>query len=80
MCVAALKCSDTRREAINLIAALYFIAADLIRWPEAGVMAAGAFVGGYGMARFAQRLGQTFVRRSVIVIGLTLSAVFFWKG
>jgi uncharacterized protein len=66
--------------AINLIAAIYFITADMIRWPEAIIMAVGAFVGGYGMARLAQRLGQTIVRRSVIIIGLTLSAIFFWRG
>ena len=46
----------------------------------AGVMALGSLVGGYGMARIAQRLGQSFVRRSVIVIGFTLSVIFFWKS
>lgn len=66
--------------AINLIAALYFITVNLILWPAAGVMALGSLVGGYGMARIAQRLGQTFVRRSVIVIGFTLSAIFFWRS
>ena len=66
--------------AINLIAALYFMTAHLILWPAAGVMALGSLVGGYGMARIAQRLGQTFVRRCVIVIGFTLSAIFFWRS
>jgi len=65
---------------INLVAALYLITANLIHWPSAGVMALGALVGGYGMARLAQRLGQTFVRRCVIVIGYTLSAIFFWRS
>ncbi|NOT63731.1 MAG: sulfite exporter TauE/SafE family protein [Acidobacteria bacterium] len=66
--------------AINLIAALYLITANLIHWQAAGVMALGALVGGYGMARVAQKLGQTFVRRAVIVIGFTLSAIFFWRS
>lgn len=66
--------------AINLIAALYLITAHLIFWPAAGVMALGSLVGGYGMARIAQRLGQTFVRRCVIIIGFTLSAIFFWRS
>jgi hypothetical protein len=64
---------------INLIAALYLITANLIHWQAAAVMALGALVGGYGMARVAQRLGQTFVRRAVIIIGFTLSAIFFLK-
>jgi uncharacterized protein len=58
---------------INVVAAVYFIIAGLVNWPAALLMAAGAIVGGYGAAGLARRLGQKFVRRTVIVIGLAMA-------
>lgn len=64
---------------INLVAALYFIYAGLIHWPEAILMAAGAIIGGYGAAGLAQRMGQRAVRRCVIVIGLAMAVSLLIK-
>jgi uncharacterized protein len=64
---------------INLVAALYFIYAGLIHWPEAILMAVGAIVGGYGAAGLAQRMGQRAVRRCVIVIGLAMAVSLLIK-
>ena len=64
---------------INVIAALWFIGAGLIDWPRAGVMSVGALVGYFLGAHFSQRLPQLAVRRLVTVIGLTISAIMFWR-
>lgn len=64
---------------INLIAAVYFIFAGLIEWPEAGVMTAGATAGYFSGAHFAQRISQQAVRRIITTIGLGISALLFWK-
>jgi uncharacterized membrane protein YfcA len=58
---------------INAVAAAMFIVKELVDWPAALVMAAGAIVGGYAGAGTARRIGQTNVRRLVVVIGLALS-------
>jgi uncharacterized membrane protein YfcA len=64
---------------INIVAAVYFIQADLVEWPEAIVMMIGSAVGYYGGAAFSQKIPQQLVRLIIAAIGLTLSAVFFWQ-
>jgi uncharacterized protein len=54
---------------INAVAAVTFAASGIVDWPVALAMAAGGLLGGYGGARLAQRVGETAVRRSVVVIG-----------
>jgi uncharacterized membrane protein YfcA len=58
---------------INAVAAVYFIIAGLVNWPAALLMAVGSIIGGYGAAGLARRLGQKFVRRTVVVIGLAMT-------
>jgi len=65
--------------AINLIAAIYFAFAGPIDWMDAFVMAAGAVAGGYGGAGLARRLGRTFVRRAVVVIGFGMAVSMLFK-
>jgi uncharacterized protein len=64
---------------INAVAAVYFIVVGLVNWPAALVMAAGSIIGGYGAAGLARKLGQKFVRRTVIVIGLAMTVSLFLK-
>jgi uncharacterized protein len=59
---------------INGVAAIYFMLMGPVVWRDALVMAGGAILGGYGAAGLARRLGRTFLRRVVIVIGLALAA------
>ena len=54
----------------NAVAAATFAFSGLVSWPVAGTMALGATVGGYGGSRLAQRVPQSWVRQSIIVIGL----------
>jgi uncharacterized membrane protein YfcA len=64
---------------INAVAAVYFIVAGLVNWPAAIIMTAGAIIGGYGAAGLARKLGQKFVRRAVIIIGLAMAVSLFIK-
>jgi uncharacterized protein len=59
---------------INGIAAIYFALSGAVSWRHGLVMGAGAVAGGWGGAGLARKLGRTFVRRAVIVIGLAMAA------
>jgi len=64
---------------INGIAAGYFIARGIVEWPAALLILGGAVVGGYGGARLARRIGREKARAAVVVIGLFISALLFWR-
>lgn len=64
---------------INLVAAAWFIAAGIVDWPKAGVMTVGALIGYYAGAHLSQRIPQLMVRRLITLIGLTISAVMFYR-
>jgi uncharacterized membrane protein YfcA len=64
---------------INTIAAGYFIFKGAVVWPAALVIVAGATLGGYGGARFAQRIGKEKARAAVIVIGLAVTVILVWQ-
>ncbi len=64
---------------INLVAAIYFIAAGLITWPKAGIMTVGAVAGYFLGAHFAQRISQRRVRQIITAIGFAISAVLFYE-
>lgn len=64
---------------INFIAIISFSLARLVVWPDALLMAVGAVAGGYLGASTARRLGRVFVRRAVVIIGLTIGIVMLWR-
>ncbi|MEO7652627.1 MAG: sulfite exporter TauE/SafE family protein [Bryobacteraceae bacterium] len=64
---------------INGIAALYFVLAHMVYWPDVMLMAAGAIAGGYGGAGIARKLGSATVRRIVIGIGFAMALSLFIK-
>ena len=64
---------------INTIAAGYFIWKGAVVWPAALVIVAGATLGGYAGARFAQRIGRQKARAAVVVIGLGVTAILVWQ-
>jgi uncharacterized membrane protein YfcA len=63
----------------NGTALVGFALAKLIVWDTAIVMAVAAIAGGYCGALMAERLGRDMVRRVVIGIGLTITAVLAWR-
>jgi hypothetical protein len=65
---------------INGIASLAFVVKRAVVWPQAVVMIAGAMVGGYFGAHYAQKLPQAWVRWFVILVGAGMTAYFFLKA
>lgn len=61
----------------NGIAAGTFIAAGLVDWPIALVMAVGAAIGGWSASRIAQRVRPELVRGAVGVIGISAAVWLF---
>src|SRR5499426_1124231 len=64
---------------INSVAVLSFALAGLVVWQDALVMACGALAGGYFGASMAMRIGQTWVRRGIVLIGFVIFVVMIWK-
>ena len=64
---------------INGVAAIYFAWSGAVVWKDGLIMAVAAIIGGYLGARVARRLGRTFVRRAVVVIGLAMGIALFFK-
>jgi uncharacterized protein len=55
---------------MNLVAVGVFAFSGIVNWPIALAMAVGASVGGIGGSMLAQRVGQVWVRRAIVGIGL----------
>jgi uncharacterized membrane protein YfcA len=65
---------------INGVAAIAFVAAGAIVWPQAVVMTMGAIAGGYFAAHYAQRLPQWWIRAFVIFVGGAMTIYFFIRA
>jgi uncharacterized membrane protein YfcA len=61
----------------NAVALVTFIWARVIVWPQALLMVAGASIGGYGGAYYAQKMNPQHVRWLVIFVGFGMSLYFF---
>lgn len=64
---------------INLVAAVWFVGYGLIDWTKAGVMTVGALVGYYLGSHYSQLIPQKRVRQLITAIGLSISAVLFYR-
>jgi uncharacterized membrane protein YfcA len=65
---------------INGVAAVTFIISRAILWPQAIAMTAGAILGGYFAARWAQKLPQAWIRTFVILVGSGMTVYFFVRA
>ena len=63
--------------AINAAAVVTFILAGAVLWRECAVMVAGAMLGGWFGAHYAQKTDPRKVRALVIGVGVAMSAYFF---
>jgi uncharacterized membrane protein YfcA len=63
---------------INVVAAIMFISAGIVDWPKVGVMTIGAITGYFLGSHFSQKIPQIWVRRLVLIIGFSISAVTFY--
>jgi uncharacterized membrane protein YfcA len=64
---------------INSIAVLSFSLKGLVVWPDALLMAGAALLGGYCGAKMAVRVGQTTIRRAIVIIGFVITFVMIWR-
>jgi uncharacterized membrane protein YfcA len=64
---------------INGVAAVYFTLQGAVVWSHVLIMAVASILGGFAGARLAHRLGRKFVRGAVVVIGLVMTVVLFFK-
>ena len=62
---------------INVAAVATFIVAGAVWWKYCVVMIAGALLGGWFGARYAQRADPQKIRYFIITLGLSMSAYFF---
>jgi uncharacterized membrane protein YfcA len=65
---------------INAMAVVTFTLAKAVAWKPGVVMIAGAIVGGYFGAHYAQKLPQSWIRAFVVVVGIGMTVYFFWKA
>jgi uncharacterized membrane protein YfcA len=65
---------------INGAAVITFIVARAVVWRQGIVMTAGAIIGGYLGALYAQKLPQSYIRAFVIAVGTGMTLYFFWKA
>ncbi len=65
---------------INGVATITFVVSGAIVWPQAMVLTAGAIVGGYSSAHYAQKLPQAWIRRFVVAVGSAMSVYFFIRS
>ncbi|MBR9862295.1 MAG: sulfite exporter TauE/SafE family protein [Rhodobacteraceae bacterium] len=63
--------------ALSAISVAAFAISGLVEWPQAIVMMVAATAGGYAGAPVARILPKAVVRAIVILVGLSMSAVFF---
>ncbi|MBO3464443.1 sulfite exporter TauE/SafE family protein [Aetokthonos hydrillicola Thurmond2011] len=64
---------------INSFAAVTFIFAGLVAWPQAVLMMFGTVIGGYSGAYYSRQLDPQMVRRFVIVIAWVITCYFFLR-
>ena len=62
---------------VNLVAALVFIAVADINWAVAGLIAAGAIIGGQLGATVGRRLPPVLLRVVIVVVGVTALTAFY---
>ncbi len=64
----------------TILSIVIFGVGGLIAWPEAIVMMAGSTLGGYLGGRYARLAPERYLRAAVIIFGLILAAVYFWRA
>jgi uncharacterized protein len=66
--------------AFNTLALIIFIVLGNIFWPQALITALATISGGYSGAWVAQRLPQSWVRRFVLFVGITMTVYLFVRA
>jgi len=64
---------------LTTIAAAIYAAGGIVQWKQALLMMVAATAGGYGGAVLARRVPAAMLRWGIVLTGLTMSALFFWR-
>ena len=56
-----------------------YAAGGVVQWEQALVMMIAATAGGYGGARLARRIPPEWLRAGIVLTGLVMAGVFFWR-
>ena len=64
---------------MNGVSVVVFVTQAAVAWRYAAIMAVASVAGGYLGAHYGRRLPRRVVRWSVIVIGFTLAAKYFYE-
>jgi uncharacterized protein len=66
--------------AANLTAAVWLAWRTRLDWPVVAVLALSAALGGACGGRLAGRLSPVMLRRAVVLLGVAIAAVYFWRS
>ncbi len=64
---------------LTAIAVAIYAAGGVVQWREALLMMVAATLGGYVGARVARRIPANWLRAGIVLTGLVMSALFFWR-
>lgn len=64
---------------LTAIAVVIYAAGGLVLWPQALLMMLAATVGGYAGARVARRIPAPWLRGGIVLTGLVMTAIFFYR-
>ena len=64
---------------LTAIAVVIYAAGGVVQWPQALMMMVAATAGGYGGARVARRIPAPWLRGGIVVTGLVMAGLFFWR-
>lgn len=64
---------------INGVSAIRLIVAGQVLLPQGALMTVAAVIGGFSGAYFSQKIDPRLIRRFVIVVGFSLTAIFFYR-
>lgn len=64
---------------LSAVSVAAFAIAGIVAWPQAIAMMVAATIGGYAGAPLARALPAVAVRTIIVAVGLTMSAIFFYR-
>ncbi len=62
------------------VAIVRFAVSGSIAWGEGALVFAGTLVGGFVAARLATRIPDRLLRNAIVIYGIALTLVFFWRA
>jgi uncharacterized membrane protein YfcA len=64
---------------LTAIAVAIYAAGGVVQWREALLMMVAASLGGYAGARVARRIPAPWLRGGIVLTGLVMTAIFFYR-